>query len=125
MIHEYRLFEKIGCKVIFSFSFRAKETLEYFREKRVFFNLCRFYLFWSYRFNQNKPSRLLSTLLQKLIDHIFTLHLAPFASKLVNYSRHSESLNYVRYRQIAVTEGKCRRFCNSSECLKTRRASNN
>ena len=36
MIHEYRLFEKIGCKVIFSFSFRAKETLEYFREKRVF-----------------------------------------------------------------------------------------
>ena len=28
-------------------------------------------------------------------------------------------------RQLAVFEGKCRRFRNSSECLKTNRASNN
>ena len=30
-------------------------------------------------------------LLEKLVAHIFTLLLAPFASKLVNYSRHSET----------------------------------
>ena len=31
----------------------------------------------------------------KICSYIFTLLLAPFASKLVNYSRHSESLKYV------------------------------
>ena len=35
----------------------------------------------------------LKKILQKLIAHIFTLLLAPFASKLVNYSRPIESLN--------------------------------
>ena len=38
---------------------------------------------------------LLKRLLQKLVAHIFTLLLAPFASKLVNYSRHGESLKNV------------------------------
>ena len=33
-------------------------------------------------------------LLQKLIAHILTLLLATFASKLINYSRHSEILNF-------------------------------
>ena len=33
-------------------------------------------------------------LLEKYVGHIFTLLLAPFASKLVNYSRHSETLNF-------------------------------
>ena len=35
----------------------------------------------------------LKKLLQKIVVHIFTLLLAPFASKLVNFSRQSESLN--------------------------------
>ena len=63
-----------------------------------------------YRFNQNKPSgterifdrRLLmynkiflEKLLQIFVVHILTLLLAPFAPKLVNYSRHSEFLKYV------------------------------
>ena len=34
-------------------------------------------------------------LLEKLVDHISTLLVAPFASKLVNLLRHSESLKYV------------------------------
>ena len=34
-------------------------------------------------------------LLKKFVVDIFTLLLAPFASKLVNYSRLDESLNYV------------------------------
>ena len=33
-------------------------------------------------------------LLLKFVAHIFTLLLAPFWSKLVNHSRHSESLNF-------------------------------
>ena len=33
-------------------------------------------------------------LLWKFEAHIFTLLLAPFTSKLVNYSRHGESLNF-------------------------------
>ena len=31
---------------------------------------------------------------QKLVANIFTLLLAPFASKMVNYSKHSETLNF-------------------------------
>ena len=65
----------------------------------------------SYRFNQNKPSgayvcterifgsRLLmynkifwEKLFQKFVVYIFTLLLAPFASKLVNYWRHKFSV---------------------------------
>ena len=37
----------------------------------------------------------LKDLLQNIVVHIFTLLLAPFTPKLVNYSRHSESLKYV------------------------------
>ena len=37
----------------------------------------------------------LKKLLYKFVVHIFTLLLATFMSKLVNYSRHSESLKYV------------------------------
>ena len=33
---------------------------------------------------------------QKVVVHIFTLLLAPFVSKLVMYSRHSESLNILK-----------------------------
>ena len=33
-------------------------------------------------------------ILLKLVAHIFTLILAPFAFKMVNYVRHSESLKY-------------------------------
>ena len=36
---------------------------------------------------------------QKLIAHIFTLLLAPFASKLVHYSSHSETLNFRKNRR--------------------------
>ena len=35
-----------------------------------------------------------------MVVHIFTLLLAPFASKLVNYSRHSESLNIRKNSEI-------------------------
>ena len=34
----------------------------------------------------------LKKLLFKFVDHVFTLLLTPFVSKLVNYSRRSESL---------------------------------
>ena len=36
----------------------------------------------------------LKIVLRKLAVHIFTFLLAPFTSKLVNYSRHSETLNF-------------------------------
>ena len=42
----------------------------------------------------------LKKLLQKLVVHIFTLLLAHFASKSVNYSRHSESLNNRKNAEI-------------------------
>ena len=42
----------------------------------------------------------LKKLLQKFVAHIFTLLLAPFASKLVYYSRRSESFVILRNRDI-------------------------
>ena len=42
----------------------------------------------------------LEKLLYKFVVHIFTLLLAPFVSKLVNYSRHSESLNIRKNSEI-------------------------
>ena len=42
----------------------------------------------------------LKNLFKKFVDHIFTLLLAPFSSKLVNYSRHSESLNIQKNPKI-------------------------
>ena len=57
----------------------------------------------------------LKELLRKKVVHIFTLLLAPFASKLINYSRHSKSLKNVwkpsnRCFENSVFEGKWRRF---------------
>ena len=56
----------------------------------------------TYVLNEFLTAKLLSTtkyfskkLLKKLVTHNFMLLLAPFASKLVNYSRHSESLRNV------------------------------
>ena len=54
----------------------------------------------------------------RIVAYTFTLLLAPFAPKSVNYSSHSESLKYVWKSTIAAIEGKCRRIRNSSECLK-------
>ena len=59
----------------------------------------------------------LKKVLRKLAVHIFTFLLAPFTSKLVNYSRHSESLNIFENQQIAAVEGKCRRCRNTSKCF--------
>ena len=39
-------------------------------------------------------------ILYKMVAHIFTLLLAPFASKSVNYSRYSESLNSRKISEI-------------------------
>ena len=43
----------------------------------------------------------LKTLLLKFVVHILTLLLAPFASKLVNYSNHSDPLNFEECLNIA------------------------
>ena len=53
--------------------------------------VCNERIFDSWPFMYNKT--FLKKILYKLVAHIFTLHLTPFASKLVNYSRLSESLN--------------------------------
>ena len=42
----------------------------------------------------------LKKVIYKSVVHIFTLLLTPFASKLVNYSRHSESLNLQKNSEI-------------------------
>ena len=42
----------------------------------------------------------LKNLIQKFVVHILTLPLAPFASKLVNFSRHSESLKVRKNSEI-------------------------
>ena len=44
----------------------------------------------------------LKELLHKLLAHIFTLLLTPFASKLVNQSRHSESLNIQKNSKLTT-----------------------
>ena len=67
----------------------------------------------------------LKKLFQKLVVHIFALLLAPFVSKLVNYSRHSESLKYVWKRSNHCFLWKVESISNSSESLKSPCASNN
>ena len=52
----------------------------------------------------------------KFVVRIFTLLLAHFMPKLFNYSRQSEPLSK---STSMCLEGKCRRFRNSTECLKT------
>ena len=42
-----------------------------------------------------------------MVAHIFTVLLAPFASKKVNYLRQSEPLKMLEHRQIVVFGGKC------------------
>ena len=59
-----------------------------------------------------------------MLSWVFTLLLAPFASKLVNYSSHSELLKNARTSINRCFLRKCRRFRDSSECSKTHCASN-
>ena len=54
--------------------------------------VCTELMFESRPFMYNKT--FLKKILQKLAAHIFTLLMAPFTSKLVNYSRDSETLNF-------------------------------
>ena len=58
----------------------------------------------------------LKKLLQKLLAHIFTLLLAPFASKLINHLRHSESLKNIWKWS---NRRKMSSILNSSESLKS------
>ena len=51
-----------------------------------------YWIFDSRTFMNNKI--FLKKLLHKMVAHIFKLLLAAFASKFVNYSRHSETLNF-------------------------------
>ena len=54
-----------------------------------------------------------------MVAHIFTLLLAPFASKFVNYSRHSESLKNDRKSSNCCFQRKMSSILNSSENLKS------
>ena len=62
----------------------------------------------------------LEKLLQKCVVHIFTLLLALFTSKLVNYSRHSETLNLWKNSKSTTFY-----FENSHFIILTHSASNN
>ena len=64
----------------------------------------------------------LNKLLQKLVAYIFTLRLAFFASKSVNYSRRSESLNIVEIGDIFLRK---QRFNNVQVSSKAHCDSNN
>ena len=83
--------------------------------------VCTKRIFDSRPFMNNKI--FLKKLLQKFVVHIFTLYLA----RSVNFSRHSESVKYVwkSKNRCYRIEGKCRRYRNSSKCLKTHFATNN
>ena len=61
----------------------------------------------------------LKKIVSKIVAHIFTLLLAPFASKLVNFLRHSESLNNVWKRQNRCFRRKMKSISNSFESLKS------
>ena len=81
--------------------------------------VCTEHIFDSRPFMYNKIS------LKKLLAHIFTLLLVPFESKLVNYSRQSESLKNVWKRWNHCFRRKMTSISNSSESLKSYCASNN
>ena len=63
--------------------------------------ICAEWTFDSRPFIHNKI--FLKKLLKQFVANIFTLLLAPFASLLVNYSQHSESLNIWKNPEIQLT----------------------
>ena len=63
-------------------------------------------------------------LLYKLVAHIFTLLLAPFSSKFVNYSRYSETLNFRKNSKSTSFSFENSDFTAFMHCSKTRCASN-
>ena len=87
---------------------RNRSTVDTTRIKPFSTYVCTDRIFDSPPFMYNKI--FLKKLLQKLLAPIFTLLLAPFASKLVNYWRHRESLKNVRKCSNRCFDGKCRRF---------------
>ena len=79
MLTEFELIRKMGSSVETT---RIKPFSSYICTERIFDRP---------PFMYNKV--FLSKLIQNLVANIFTLLLVPFASKLVNYSKRSESLN--------------------------------
>ena len=105
--HLYSSFNTFGIQI--GKLFAARWVFEYLKNFELIFKhtetrktwiyltpyVCTDRIFDSRPFNFMNNKIFLKKLLYKILAYIFTLLLAPFASKLVNYSRHSESLKNV------------------------------